>query len=162
MHFCWCPCSASFDEPELDLVMIPSDGSFTPYKPAGKHATYGRVFVLKFSSSAQRYFFWMHPQSQHENGDLSWFSARDRKLGEIVDALLRGEDVNVEHEIAHLPCQPFGNDHDEAMKKWEDTDHDLNQRHGSTSGGVSLDATGGDVRDEGQKTRERGADGERA
>ncbi|KAJ5677184.1 uncharacterized protein N7477_002817 [Penicillium maclennaniae] len=162
VHFCWRPRSASLDEPELDLVMIPSDGSFTPYKPAGKDATNGRIFVLKFSSSSQRYLFWMQSKSQHENGDLSWFSPRDLKLGEIVDVLLQGEDVDVEHEIANLPGRPSGGDDDETMEDVEGTDHDPNHRHGSTSGGAGPDATGGDVREEGQESREGGADGGRA
>ncbi|KAJ5127208.1 hypothetical protein N7448_007987 [Penicillium atrosanguineum] len=162
VHFCWRPRSASLDEPELDLVMIPSDGSFTPYRPAGKGATNGRVFVLKFSSSSQRYLFWMQSQSQHENGDLSWFSPRDLKLGEIVDVLLQGEEVDVEHEIANLPRRPSSGDDDETMEDVEGTDHYTNQRHGSTSGGAGPDATGGDVREEGQESREGGADGGRA
>lgn len=63
----------------------------------------------------------MHPQSQHENGDLTLFSARDMRLGEIVDLLLKGEDVDVEHEIANLPHQPFGGDNDEIMENVEST-----------------------------------------
>lgn len=158
VHFCWRPRSASLDEPELDLVMIPSDGSFTPYKPSGRDATNGRIFVLKFSSSSQRYLFWMQSHSQHENGDLSWFSPRDLKLGEIVDVLLQGEEVDVEHEIANLPRRSSGDD-DETM---EDVDGHEPSRHGSGSGGAGPDATGGDVREEGQESREGGADGGRA
>ncbi|KAJ5985443.1 hypothetical protein N7499_008276 [Penicillium canescens] len=158
VHFCWRPRSASLDEPELDLVMIPSDGSFTPYKPSGKDATNGRIFVLKFSSSSQRYLFWMQSQSQHENGDLSWFSPRDLKLGEIVDVLLQGEEVDVEHEIANLPRRSSGDD-DETM---EDVDGHEPNHHGAGSGGAGPDATGGDVREEGQESREGGADGGRA
>jgi 26S proteasome regulatory subunit N13 len=162
MHFCWRPRSAPLDEPSLDLVMIPSDGSFTPYKPSGKDATNGRVFVLKFSSSSQRYLFWLQSQSQHEDGDSSWFSPRDLKLGEIVDVLLQGEDVDVEHEIANLPRRPSGGDDDETMEDVEGTDHDPNHNHGRSSGGAGPDATGGDIREEGQESREGGADGGRA
>ncbi|KAF3398325.1 hypothetical protein F1880_005843 [Penicillium rolfsii] len=162
MHFCWRTRDAPLNEPNLDLVMIPSDGSFTPYKPAGKDATNGRVFVLKFSSSSQRYLFWLQSQSQHENGDPSWFSPRDLKLGEIVDVLLQGEDVDVEHEIANLPRRPSGGDDDETMEDVEGTDHDPNHNHGGSSGGAGPDATGGDIREEGQESREGGADGGRA
>ncbi|OQD89485.1 hypothetical protein PENANT_c002G07569 [Penicillium antarcticum] len=158
VHFCWRPRRASLDDPELDLVMIPSDGSFTPFKPSGKDATNGRIFVLKFSSSSQRYLFWMQSQSQHENGDLSWFSPRDLKLGEIVDVLLQGEEVDVEHEIANLPRRSSGDD-DETM---EDIDEHEASHHGAGSGGAGPDATGGDVREEGQESREGGADGGRA
>ncbi|KAK5796560.1 hypothetical protein VI817_005845 [Penicillium citrinum] len=162
MHFCWRPRSAPLDEPELDLMMIPQDGSFTPYQPSGKTATNGRVFVLKFSSSSQRYLFWMQSQTQHENGDLSWFSPRDLKLGEIVDVLLQGEEVDVEHEIANLPRRSSGGDDDETMEDVEGTDHDPSHNHGGSSGGAGPDATGGDVREEGQESREGGADGGRA
>ncbi|KAJ5950889.1 uncharacterized protein N7479_009302 [Penicillium vulpinum] len=162
IHFCWRSRSASLDEPELDLVMIPSDGSFTPYKPSGRNATNGRIFVLKFSSSSQRYLFWMQSQSQHEDGDPSWFSPRDLKLGEIVDVLLQGEDVDVEHEIANLPRRSPGGDDDETMEDVEGTDHDRGRYHSTGSGGAGPDATGGDVREEGQESREGGADGGRA
>ncbi|KAJ5578034.1 uncharacterized protein N7459_006998 [Penicillium hispanicum] len=162
VHFCWRPRSAPLDEPELDLVMVPTDGSFTPYKPFGKDATNGRVFVLKFSSSSQRYLFWMQSQSQHESGDPSWFSPRDLKLGEIVDVLLQGEDVDVEHEISNLTRRGSGGDDDETMEDVEGVDHDPSHNHGGSSGGAGADATGGDVREEGQESREGGADGGRA
>ncbi|KAJ5553503.1 hypothetical protein N7513_003873 [Penicillium frequentans] len=158
VHFCWRPRSSPIDEPDVDLVMIPTDGSFTPYR---KDVTNGRVFVLKFSSSSQRYLFWLQSQSQHENGDASWFSPRDLKLGEIVDVLLQGEDVDVEHEIANLPQRPSGGDDDETMEDVEGTDHDATH-HGAGSGGAGADATGGDIREEGQESREGGADGGRA
>ncbi|KAJ5658624.1 26S proteasome complex ubiquitin receptor subunit Rpn13 [Penicillium longicatenatum] len=158
VHFCWRPRSSPIDEPEVDLVMIPSDGSFTPYR---KDVTNGRVFVLKFSSSSQRYLFWMQSQSQHEGGDASWFSPRDLKLGEIVDTLLQGEEVDVEQEIANLPQRPSGGDDDETMEDVEGTDNDA-AHHGAGSGGAGADATGGDIREEGQESREGGADGGRA
>lgn len=162
VHFCWRPRSAPFDEPELDLVMIPSDGSFTPYKPAGKNATNGRVFVLKFSSSSQRYLFWMQAHTQHEDGDLSWFSPRDLKLGEIVDTVLQGEEVDIPVEARSLPPPYGGGDDDETMEDVEGTDHDAARHHSTGSGGAGPDATGGDVREEGQESREGGADGGRA
>jgi 26S proteasome regulatory subunit N13 len=143
-------------------MMIPSDGSFTPYKPSGRDATNGRIFVLKFSSSSQRYLFWMQSRSQHEDGDPSWFSPRDLKLGEIVDVLLQGEEVDVEQEIANLPSRPSGGDDDETMEDVEGTDHDRGRYHSTGSGGAGPDATGGDVREEGQESREGGADGGRA
>ncbi|KAJ5628093.1 26S proteasome complex ubiquitin receptorsubunit Rpn13 [Penicillium lividum] len=158
VHFCWRPRSSPIDdEDNLDLVMIPTDGSFTPYR---KGVTNGRVFVLKFSSSSQRHLFWLQSQSQHESGDPNWFSPRDLKLGEIVDVLLQGEDVDVEHEIASLPQRPSGDD-DETMEDIEGTDHDASH-HAAGSGGAGPDATGGDIREEGQESREGGADGGRA
>ncbi|PYH44398.1 uncharacterized protein BP01DRAFT_82179 [Aspergillus saccharolyticus JOP 1030-1] len=164
VHFCWRPRTAPHTEPDLDLVMVPSDGTFTPYKPAGNSApTNGRIYVLKFSSSSQRYLFWLQSKSQHESGNPSWFSPRDIRLGEIVNTLLQGEEVDVEEEIANLPRGPSsGGDDDETMEDVEGVDHDPNHNHGGNSGGAGPDATGGDVREEGQGSREGGADGGRA
>ncbi|GFF84618.1 hypothetical protein IFM47457_06541 [Aspergillus lentulus] len=164
VHFCWRPRAVPPDQPELDLVMVPSDGTFTPYQPAGKDTpTNGRVFVLKFSSSSQRYLFWLQSKSQHERGDPSWFSPRDLKLGEIVNELLQGEEVDVAHAIANLPRggPSGGGDDDETMEDVEDADHNPSHNHGG-SGGAGLDATGGDIREEGEEAREGGADGGRA
>ncbi|OOG00984.1 hypothetical protein ASPCADRAFT_159411 [Aspergillus carbonarius ITEM 5010] len=164
VHFCWRPRSAPHTEPELDLVMVPSDGCFIPYKPAGNAApTNGRVYVLKFSSSSQRHLFWLQSKTQHEDGNPSWFSQRDLRLGEIVNGLLQGEELDVEHEIANLPRGgPSGGDDDETMEDVEGVDHDPNHNHGGNSGGAGPDATGGDIREEGQGSREGGADGGRA
>ncbi|PYH95929.1 hypothetical protein BO71DRAFT_408109 [Aspergillus ellipticus CBS 707.79] len=164
VHFCWRPRTAPHTEPDLDLVMVPADGSFIPYQPAGKEApTNGRIYVLKFSSSSQRYLFWLQSKTQHEGGKLSWFSPRDLKLGEIVNTLLMGEEVDVEHEIANLPRGgPSGGDDDETMEDVEGVDHDPSHNHGGNSGGAGPDATGGDIREEGQGSREGGADGGRA
>lgn len=162
VHFCWRPRSAPVTEPELDLVMVPTDGSFVPYEPTqsdGQSSIRGRIFVLKFSSSSQRYLFWLQSKSQHERGDPNWFSPRDRKLGEIVNSLLQGEEIDVQREIANLPRSGGGGgggDEDEPMQ-------DV-RRHStaSRSGGAGFDATGGDVREEGEESREGGADGGRA
>lgn len=169
VHFCWRPRSAPLTEPEIDLVMVPSDGSFTPYKPTtaenpsnSERPTNGRIYVLKFSSSSQRYLFWLQSKSQHERGDPAWFSARDLKLGEIVNTLLQGEDVDVATEIANLPRREGGDgDDDETMEDVEGIDHSFN-RPRTGSGGAGPGATGGDVREEGEESREGGADGGRA
>ncbi|KAF3035203.1 hypothetical protein E8E12_002370 [Didymella heteroderae] len=166
VHFCWRPRDKSLEESELDLIMIPGDGSFSPYtgKDAAedsesvKSPTDGRVFVLKFNSSSQRYLFWLQSKSQHPRGDASWFSERDLKIGQIVDMLLNGEEIDVQAELATIPTHPGGDD-DETM---EDVDESSNRnRHGST-GGAGSGATGGDIRDEGEESREGGADGGRA
>jgi 26S proteasome regulatory subunit N13 len=164
IHFCWRPRSTPLTDPELDLVMVPSDGSFTPYRStqSGTRApTNGRIYVLKFSSSSQRYLFWLQSRTQHESGDLGWFSPRDLKLGEIVNTLLQGEDIDVQREIANLPEGGPGGDDDETMEDVEGTHHGA-ERHGSSSGGAGFDATGGDIREEGEESREGGADGGRA
>ncbi|KAL2003962.1 hypothetical protein VTN02DRAFT_1481 [Thermoascus thermophilus] len=167
VHFCWRPRSAPLTEPDLDLVMVPSDGTFIPYSKdtssGAKAPTNGRIYVLKFSSSSQRYLFWLQSKSQHERGDPSWFSPRDLRLGEIVNALLQGEEIDVQQAIANLPRgggRP-GPDDDETMEDVEGTDHDRGHNH-SGSGGAGMDATGGDIREEGQESREGGADGGRA
>lgn len=142
--------------------MVPSDGSFVPYEPSGKAPTNGRIYALKFSSSSQRYLFYLQSRSQHESGDLSWFSPRDIRLGEIVNSLLQGEELNMEQEIANLPRGPGGGDDDETMEDVEGVDHDTHHNHGGSGGGAGPDATGGDIREEGQGSRDGGADGGRA
>ncbi len=169
MHFCWRPRNKSLEESELDLIMIPGDGSFLPYTGKDsvedsenvKSPTDGRIFVLKFNSSSQRYLFWLQSKSQHPRGDASWFSERDLKIGQIVDLLLNGEEIDVQAELAGITNPYAGNDEDETMEDVEGTDHSSRNRHGST-GGAGAGATGGDIREEGEESREGGADGGRA
>ena len=150
--------------------MLPTDGSFTPYEPTSAEnpnpahkPTNGRIYALKFSSSSQRYLFWLQSGSQHPDRDPAWFSARDLKLGEIVNTLLLGEDVNVEAEMATIPPDNDrrDGDDDETMEDVEGTNHDQGL-HRSGSGGAGPGATGGDIREEGEESREGGADGGRA
>lgn len=146
--------------------MVPTDGSFVPYEykttPQPTSKTNGRIFSLKFSSSSDRHLFWMQSAPQSRNGDPAWFSPRDRKIGDIVNRLLQGEEVNVTRELAtvrdsnHRP-----DDEDENMEDAEGQ-HDQQDHLGSGSGGAGADATGGDVREEGESSREGGADGARA
>jgi 26S proteasome regulatory subunit N13 len=152
------------DQPELDLVMVPSDGHFEPYEyktsdqPTSK--TNGRIFVLKFSSSSQRHLFWLQSKSQSRTGDPSWFSPRDFKIGQIVDTLLQGEEVDVPSEIAQIQGNGRRDDDDETMEDVEGHPDPSHPHHGS--GGAGPDATGGDIREEGEQAREGGADGGRA
>lgn len=165
-HFCWRPRSASVNDPELDLLMIPGDGSFVPYTGKEDNSdsenlrspTDGRIFVLKFSSSSQRHLFWLQSKSQHPNGDANWFSPRDLKIGQIVDMLLSGEEIDVQDELRQVQNPPSGGDDDETM---EDAPGG-NEHHRQGSGGAGAGATGGDVREEGEEAREGGADGARA
>ena len=157
------------DEPELDLVMVPTDGHFVPYdtkspsNPSSK--TNGRIFVLKFSSSSQRHLFWLQSKPQGASGDPAWLSPRDLKIGEVVDNLLQGEEVDVNRELASVRNNTDDSrrddDDDETM---EDTEGhgDSSEHHQDSTGGAGADATGGDVRREGEDAREGGADGARA
>lgn len=151
----------------MDLVMVPMDATFTPYKPTNAEnpsnrdrPTNGRIYVLKFSSSSQRFLFWLQSKSQHEQGNPAWFSARDLKLGQIVNELLQGEEVDVRAAIADLPGHDDRDD-DETMEDVEGTDHSPD-RHRTGAGGAGPGATGGDIREEGEEAREGGADGGRA
>ncbi|KAF2129539.1 hypothetical protein P153DRAFT_396799 [Dothidotthia symphoricarpi CBS 119687] len=168
VHFCWRPREASLEESELDLIMIPGDGAFQPY--TGKDSvedsenvqspTDGRIFVLKFTSSSQRYLFWLQSKSQHPRGDASWFSERDQKVGQIVDLLLSGEEIDVQGELASVQNPASGGDDDDEMM--EDADDSTSRDRSSSTGGAGAGATGGDIREEGAGSREGGADGGRA
>ncbi|KAI3329166.1 proteasome complex subunit Rpn13 ubiquitin receptor-domain-containing protein [Xylariaceae sp. AK1471] len=167
IHFCWRERSAPLDEPELDLVMVPTDGHFVPYEATDSYpsaSTNGRIFALKFLSSSQRYLFWLQskPQGPRGNRDPSYLSRRDIKIGQIVDKLLQGEEVDVVRELASInnTDDAHGDDGDATMEDAQGHG-DSNEPHGG-SGGAGADATGGDIREEGEGAREGGADGARA
>lgn len=63
--------------------------------------------------------------------------------------------------MASIPQDPNGPDDDETMEDVEGTNHDSNH-HSGGGGGAGPGATGGDVREEGEPSREGGADGGRA
>lgn len=169
VHFCWRKRDNSqLDNAELDLVMVPTDGSFIPLDnvAAPSTSTNGRIFVLKFASSPQRHFFWLQSSSQASNADAAYFSPRDLKIGDLTHRLLQGEEVNPSRELSGLLTgrnTRRDNDDDEDM---EDADGQSGHRdrHASSgaTGGARPDATGGDVREEGEESREGGADGARA
>lgn len=101
----------------------------------------------------------MQSKSQHRGGDADWFSLRDQRLGQIVDQLLAGEEVDVEGEVAELRQQGSGG----AGGSGGDGDgEDLMDLERQETGGAGADATGADPRDEGEASREGGADGGRA
>lgn len=147
--------------------MIPGDGTFVPVEPSSETPTartQGRIFVLKFESSSTRHLFWLQSHPQSTSGDAAWLSPRDRKIGEIVNNLLQGDEVDVNAELASVRTGGGGpgrrdTDGDESM---EDAQGHGGDRTEPGSGGAGADATGGDVRDEGEGAREGGSDGARA
>ena len=151
-------------QPELDLVMVPGDGNFVPYHEKDtrstanpKSPTSGRIFVLKFQSSSTRHLFWLQSKSQHLQGDRAWFSPRDKKIGQMVDRLLQGDEVNVQEEYANIPNDSGRDGDDESM---EDAD---SASHGNVQGNLgSGDPFMGDPGNEGEEPRNGGADGGRA
>ncbi|KAK0392603.1 hypothetical protein NLU13_2098 [Sarocladium strictum] len=164
VHFCWRKRATPLDDPELDLVMVPTDGSFVPYEnrdePSAK--TNGRIWVLKFASSSQRHLFWMQSKPQSSTGDPSWFSPRDLKIGEIVHNILQGEEVNVKQELERVGGANSRRDDDDDATMEDVEGRRDHHNHPRGSGGAGPDATGGDVREEGEESREGGADGARA
>ncbi len=144
--------------------MVPGDGQFVPYEAPGDRSPYtdGRIFVLKFLSSSTRYLFWLQSTAQGPRGNRepSYLSPRDRKIGEIVHAMLQGDEVDVLAELRQLREDRHGDDGDATMEDAEGHGGS-NEPHGG-SGGAGADATGGDVREEGEDAREGGADGARA
>lgn len=166
LHFCWRERSVPADQPELDLTMIPGDGTFVPVEPPssapGTAKARGRIFVLKFESSSTRHLFWLQSHPQSSNGDPTYLSPRDRKIGSIVNNLLQGEDVDVNAELASVRNSGSGGRDEDGDEAMEDIEGRRNERHEPGSGGAGADATGGDVREEGEESREGGADGARA
>ncbi|KAK4195668.1 proteasome complex subunit Rpn13 ubiquitin receptor-domain-containing protein [Triangularia verruculosa] len=168
IHFCWRPRNVPLNEPELDLVMVPTDGHFTPYntlnpsEPSAK--TNGRIFVLKFTSSSQRHVFWLQSKPQGRSGNPAWLSPRDLKIGEIVDWLLQGDEPDVNRELASVRNNTDDSRRDDEDETMEDVEGHGNPQahHGGGSGGAGPGATGGDFRQEGEDSRDGGADGARA
>lgn len=150
--------------PELDLVLIPMDCRFQPYQPSSvdpssnqpKAPTDGRIYVLKFSSSSQRHLFWLQSKTQSPTGDPGFFSPRDLKLGSLVDKLLRGEEVDVSNAIAGIRSGGGNGDADDGDEPMEDAEGvgDGPEHPEGGSGGAGPGATGGDIREEGEESRE--------
>ncbi len=168
MHFCWRPRDTLMDDAPLNLVMVPGDGRFVPYEGTGDHTsskTNGRIFVLKFESSSQRHLFWLQSKPQSSSGDPAWLSPRDRKIGDLVDRLLQGDEPDIGTELAQAHNgndDNNGGDDDETMEDVEGHGDPEEPRGGGAAGGAGAGATGGDVRSEGEDAREGGADGARA
>ncbi|KAI1008001.1 hypothetical protein K3495_g221 [Podosphaera aphanis] len=167
IHFCWRERSKPINhEDNLDLVILPSDCRFLPYESPTNQLTPpidGRIFALKFSSSSQRYIFWMQSKPQVA-GDPGRFSERDLRIGRVVDRLLQGEQLDISTEIKAIKQITSSglDDEDETMEDVDEGPNDMSNHYGRGSGGAGPDATGGDIREEGASSREGGADGGRA
>ncbi|TFL02387.1 proteasome complex subunit Rpn13 ubiquitin receptor-domain-containing protein [Pterulicium gracile] len=64
LHFIWR--NRATGENEEDLILFPTDASFEKIT----QATGGRVYVLKFSSSDQRHFFWLQDADASRDDDF--------------------------------------------------------------------------------------------
>ena len=152
-------------QPELELIMVPADGRFTPYLPSQKDSTSspinGRIFVLRFQSSTQRHFFWLQSRSQHPHADPTWFSPRDLALGNFVDRLLQGDEVNVQEELANISDSQGGNpDDDGPTSRMEDVRSE--EQAGAPENDPAGNPLSGGSGDEDKGSRDGGADGGRA
>ncbi|KAI0304361.1 proteasome complex subunit Rpn13 ubiquitin receptor-domain-containing protein [Multifurca ochricompacta] len=65
LHFMWK--NRVTEETEEDLILFPTDASFVSVTQAS-----GRVYVLKFSSSDQRHFFWMQDASSERDEEFAF------------------------------------------------------------------------------------------
>ncbi|KAH8104634.1 adhesion regulating molecule [Cristinia sonorae] len=77
LHFQWK--NRVTNEIEEDLILFPSDASFVKVS----QSAWGRTFVLKFSSSDQRHFFWM--QDADTNRDAEFVMNVNRLLADPSD-----------------------------------------------------------------------------
>lgn len=146
--------------------MIPGDGTFIPVEPSSSTPASakanGRVFVLKFESSSTRHLFWLQSHAQSSSGDPTWLSPRDRKIGEVVNRLLQGDEVDVNAELASAGSGGGAGRDEDGDESMEDAEGQGDEHHEAGTGGAGADATGGDVRAEGEGPREGGGDGARA
>lgn len=118
VHFSWCKRTNLSGEADLDLVII-NDARFVPYTKT-KHR--GRIFALKFTSSNSRHFFWLQSGPQTRDGDASYLSDRDKKIGDAVDRLCRGEEIEIEEEVDQIRAHNGQDGDDDTMM--EDADHE--------------------------------------
>jgi len=166
IHFCWRPRTQPSTDPEIDLITVPGDATFRPVQkdtPSNAPSTSissptnGRIFRLKFGSSGEKYYFWLQGGVQHSRDHAHW-SARDTRVGELVDMVLSEDVVNVQMELDDLKrengSRRGGGDDGEDLMELDRTE--------SGTGGAGAGATGGDAREEGESSREGGADGGRA
>ena len=108
-HFCWKPRGAV--EPEDDLLIIPGDARLLRHNTGPT----GRIFVLKFSSSSQRNFYWLQAQSQGPNKEPGYWSQGDLDWIKRIDKILQseeGEDGGEDEEMGDPPIQSGDIEHE--------------------------------------------------
>jgi 26S proteasome regulatory subunit N13 len=90
----------------------------------------------------------------HSDDAPNRFSSRDLKIGELVDLFLQGDipDAEALRDASTLPDDEEDGGAGSSLFRAES----------SGAGGAGADATGGDIREEGEEAREGGADGGRA
>jgi len=108
-------------------MMIPGDATFKPYVGPGKPISgsdvkspvNGRVVVLKFSSSSQRYLFWLQAKP---SGDASKFSLRELRNIDNINELLQQDDMDYDAIRTRTEYNNEGDDGDATMEDVESTE----------------------------------------
>lgn len=121
LHLCWKP-RGSADAPVDDLLIIPYDATFVPYPNNS-----GRIFVLKFSSSSQRHFYYLQSKPERAN-EPGHFSARDKEYGRRINKLLQGEEGEDDEDL-------LVDDEDATMEDVERGADGAGAREGGADGG---------------------------
>ena len=103
--------------------MFPHDATFVAHPIPS-----GRVYILKFSSSSQRHFYWLQSKPEKPD-DPGFFSSRDKHWGRHINRLLRGEEGGDDSEDL------LGDDEDETMEDVERRDEGAEAREGGADGG---------------------------
>ena len=88
---------------------------------------------------------------------MAWFSPKDLKLGDIVDRLLQGDEVNAREELANTRNEGADGDGDANMEDAAGGDEGPRNTYGGND-----DPFMGHQEDEGGNSRNAGADGGRA
>ncbi|KJA24058.1 hypothetical protein HYPSUDRAFT_39191 [Hypholoma sublateritium FD-334 SS-4] len=89
LHFIWK--NRATNTIEEDLILFPFDASFVKVAQST-----GRIYVLKFSSSNQRHFFWMQDASD----------ARDEEFKANVNGLLMDPEFDMQWNIPITSTEP--------------------------------------------------------
>ncbi|KAK6522799.1 hypothetical protein TWF281_002233 [Arthrobotrys megalospora] len=86
LHFKWTPRRGhTVEGEEFDLIVFPGDASFVPYHAGPSD---GRICVLKFQSSDQRYPFWWQSKND-ESISAAEHTRKDRLVARKIDQLIQ-------------------------------------------------------------------------